>query len=242
MKRKKYRINKLDWDSNKFNLSVYQATLDDELADHEWEDLLADLEPAELVYIKNLSCNRSNSANISKYTNAYLVDTNINLHLLMTNNSASKRELTSNRYDVVVVKDFEWSIDKLLVFSESRFFKDKTIMSIGGASVYQDWVQNSKNIPNKNFIFILDEFTPIGFLLFSVTNKSLIIELLSVLADYQGRGIGIIIIDSLKDIAKTNKVNEIFVGTQVSNINAMNFYLKNGFQIVDSTDIYHWWK
>ena len=41
---------------------------------------------------------------------------------------------------------------------------------------------------------------------------------------------------------KNLKVEKVYVGTQVSNIEAINFYFKNGFKIHKISSIYHIWK
>jgi len=232
---------KLDWDTSKFGLEVYQLTMNSELDGLQWIAVLDELEKADLVYIKNLSTYRQNSINIAKHTRAFIIDTNITLSLNTAYTNVTKVR-PSGPFEVLTTKDFTWNINELLEFEESRFVKDIEMMKLGGSSVYRDWVHNSKNKPNKNFIFVLSVSRPIGVLLYSVQDMKITIELISVLSEYKGNGIGKLLIDTLKNISYYTNIKEIVVGTQVSNISAMNFYINNGFHIENTTDIYHWWK
>jgi len=57
---------------------------------------------------------------------------------------------------------------------------------------------------------------------------TVLINELIVNKDHQGKGIGKLLINKVKEIAKANKMNEL-VGTQKENLDAQKFYRKCGF-------------
>lgn len=241
MNENNYEIKKLDWDTKKFKSSVYEIIFQKEIKENTWEDINNEIVTANLVYLKNPTNYRGNSKIIATKTNAFLIDTNVLL----------KKELISlilrdtYEYDysnIVVRKQYNWDIKDLLTFNFSRFFVDKNLFNLGGKSIYTDWVRNSQNKPNKDFIFYQEHKKPIGFVLFSKNTGVITIELISVHEAYEGKKIGTTMLNYLFDIARQSKVSRIYVGTQISNKYALNFYIKNGFLIDSTTDIYHWWR
>jgi ribosomal protein S18 acetylase RimI-like enzyme len=81
----------------------------------------------------------------------------------------------------------------------------------------------------------------LGYILFKVTNNICTIELIAVKSEYQNMKLGTKLLSFLNTHAIKNKISKIVVGTQISNLKAINFYIKNGFYVSETTDIYHWW-
>jgi dTDP-4-amino-4,6-dideoxy-D-galactose acyltransferase len=80
-----------------------------------------------------------------------------------------------------------------------------------------------------------------GFLLFSIKDNCATIELISLSSKAQGKGAGTKLISALNNFAHKKGVTAIKVGTQVDNIQAVNFYLKKGFTYNQRNAVYHYW-
>jgi ribosomal protein S18 acetylase RimI-like enzyme len=86
--------------------------------------------------------------------------------------------------------------------------------------------------------FIIYENSVIGFFSYSKENGSTLkLHKFYILSEYQRKGIGKIVVDSLQQIAKSEILSRITVNVNRYNQNAINAYLKYGFIISKSIDI-----
>ena len=109
--------------------------------------------------------------------------------------------------------------------------------------IYKNWVKNAFNKEDKYYITAKESGKTIGFILFSFRDiRSVTIELIAINGEYRNQKIGTYLIKKLNEYLKNLKVEKVYVGTQVSNIEAINFYFKNGFKIHKISSIYHIWK
>lgn len=237
----KYVVSKLLWDSSFFNLKVSSIYLNENIDETDWLMIDKVVQNDDLIYIKNLTKNRYNSKIISYKTNAFIVDTNI----------VFEKKCAQDNY--IIDFDFQdlkyfftdepvYDLSLLLDFSDSRFVVDEKLLKLGGSKVHIQWVINSYKNKDKKFLYVVDKNYPIGFLLFSISNTIATIELISVISQYQGKKIGSLLIHLLEEYLYNEGIQFIKVGTQVSNFVALNFYIKSGFKITDTIDVYHWWK
>ena len=67
------------------------------------------------------------------------------------------------------------------------------------------------------------------------------LELIAINEKTKGKGIGTKLIKALESFAIENSLHTINVGTQLNNIQAQNFYEKNGYKHIINNSIYHWW-
>lgn len=236
-----YSCKKLKWDSDRCSFDVYEILLYEEIDEEIWENLNNQIQSAKLVYIKNKTANRVNSKLIAVKTNAILYDTNISFEHDLRSKILVLEEL-SNNHSIVECSDFNWDITDLLSFSDSRFIKDEKLNLILNDSIYCDWITNSKNKDDKRFLIYQINKKPVGFILFKIKNDLITIELIAVNEEHQKHSIGTRMIKYLKVKAINMKAQKIDVGTQICNIKAINFYIKNGFSVKHTTDIYHWWR
>jgi ribosomal-protein-alanine N-acetyltransferase len=77
-----------------------------------------------------------------------------------------------------------------------------------------------------NVIWKIKEKKIIGFVSFFHVEDEIEIIKISILKSYQRKNYGSILINEIKKL----KIKKIFLEVSVENINAINFYLKNGFQ------------
>lgn len=237
-----FSFRRLDWDCETTKLEVFELVLHNELSEELEKEIMNICTNVDLVYIKNDTRLRQNSKFIAEKTQAILYDTNIQLilHANKFNKNIEKSPVHNVRY--ILDKKIDYCYDQFIDFPESRFFQDKRLKDALNCNVYNHWISNSFNNKNKYFITAYVDTSPIGMLLYSVMDTNITIELISVSTNYRDISFGTRLLHELVNYSLSNNISEIFVGTQVSNINALNFYIKNGFRITKTTDVYHWWK
>lgn len=95
--------------------------------------------------------------------------------------------------------------------------------------------------PNSKFFFALLEDKPIGYLKVNFGNSqtelkvdnTLEIERIYVLKDFHGMKVGQILFEKAIQLAKSNRVNFVWLGVWEKNSRAISFYKKNGFMEFD---------
>ena len=112
-------------------------------------------------------------------------------------------------------------------FQIGRIHEDKHLGIKKGKKLYKEWCKN--NFININTIAYIEDDIVKGFIQFSLDKHTIRIIFIVINSKYQNQGIGSKLIKYIKEYAFDNKCNEIIVGTQLNNINAINFYTKNDF-------------
>lgn len=237
---KGFTLNYLEWDSLNLGQETYELILDKDLNEENFDNLILNFKHNNLIFIKNESRNRKNSLLIAKHTNATLFDTNIKF-LYKVKKETLKKSLLENNLEYFVSKELNLAFKEFIKFDESRFYKDTALNEKMKSDIYIQWVINSFNKIGKNFLTFYFEKKPVAFTLYTELAEEINIELISVKQDFQNKKLGSKMIELLKFFAYENNKKQIVVGTQVSNISALNFYIKNGFLVTKTTDIYHWW-
>jgi dTDP-4-amino-4,6-dideoxy-D-galactose acyltransferase len=236
-----FSYKRLEWDSQSLGLETYELQLKQDLIPKSITELKSIWNTADLLYIKNDTKNRTNSKFIGEETSAVIFDTNLSFILNLKN---------SKQFEIEDYSDFTYTTESVLDielfdfidFSYSRFIKDVQIKNRMRLDIYLEWIKNSFNLENKKFFTISRKNEVLGFILYRKHDDSMTIELISVKNGHQNQKIGSNLITHFKKIAVDKKISYIYVGTQISNIIAINFYIKNGFTLSQTTDIYHWWK
>ncbi len=78
--------------------------------------------------------------------------------------------------------------------------------------------------------FIVSEISvPTGFITYCIRDRE--IEITSLLVKREKAGLGKMLLDQMKEMAKISGVNRIWLVTTNDNINSLEFYQKNGFSI-----------
>jgi dTDP-4-amino-4,6-dideoxy-D-galactose acyltransferase len=232
---------RLDWDSRNLGLETYELQLKQDLNAVSINEIKSIWNNANLLYIKNNTKNRINSKFIGEETSAVIYDTNISFVLDLKD---------SMEFEVKDYSDFTYAIEseinvelnEFINFNDSRFIKDVQLNNRMGVNIYSEWIMNSFNLEKKKFFTIRKKNIVLGFILYQIHDDSMSIELISVKTGFYNQNIGSHLIENFKKIASDSQLHYIYVGTQISNIVAINFYIKNKFKVKDTTDIYHWWK
>lgn len=231
-----FNFKELPWDTENFNVDTYELFLKQEIPNYFKHnlDFLKDIKG--LIYIRNMTCNRQNSKYIGTYTKAVLYDTNIKFEL----DNIETTKPTSDDFSFRIVDKIDLD-EELIQFSYSRFYNDLELKKHMKKNIYREWVINSFNNENKHFLILESNNLMLGYILFNVINSICTIELISIRTEFQNMKIGTKLVSLLKYYTLKSNVSKIVVGTQINNIKAINFYIKNGFYVSNTTDIYHWW-
>jgi ribosomal protein S18 acetylase RimI-like enzyme len=236
-----FTYKRLDWDSSKLGLETYELLLKQNLKTVTMNELKSIWNNADLLYIKNNTKNRINSKFIGEETSAIIYDTNISFVLNLKDFVQFEIEDYSN-FTYAIESELNIELNDFINFNDSRFMKDVQLNNRIGVNIYLEWIINSFNLERKKFFTIRKKNEVLGFILYQTYDDYLTIELISVKTGYYNQKIGSHLIANFKKIASDKQLHYLYVGTQISNINAINFYIKNKFKVKDTTDIYHWWK
>jgi len=230
-------FNKLLWDTENLRLDTFLLLLKKDLSQIQLSKLNFIFDVKGLIYIKNATQFRENSKFIGLNTNAVLYDTN----LFFKYNVKNEEDMILNEYNYEICPSLKIEIKDFAFYEYSRFYKDIRLRERSKNDVYSDWIKNAQSIKSKMFLTIKKQNNILGYILYEIKQSTYTIELISIKKEYQNMKLGTRLIYFLKKHALKNKVSSIFVGTQISNIKAINFYIRNGFHVMTSTDIYHWW-
>lgn len=127
-----------------------------------------------------------------------------------------------------------------IIKDSSRWTKDNSMTPKLVYEYYKKWITNSLNGYVDKIFVKKDKNKVVGLLTFKLTGKKRgRIDLLGVLPDYQDRGIGSALVDYLKSFCVKNNIEKIEVVTELENINALNFYIRNDFSFNRYYLIFH---
>lgn len=165
-----------------------------------------------------------------------LIDTNV--QLLRT-----AGEMSSGGYKCRFATDSDYdSVCKIASssFTKSRFHLDPLISKVTADLVKREWAGNFfKGLRGKWMILAEVEGKVVGFLqLLKRSDSAIVIDLIAIEPNMQGRGIA----GSLISFANSECLEtpgDIIVGTQISNIQSLAFYIKHGFRIISADYLLH---
>lgn len=227
----------LEWDTDFFGVTSAKAILNGPITLNEWNSLKNKFENYQFISIENRNSVPFNAKLIGNDTSAFLADVNIQF--------VKKLEHSSQYMENIIIQQSlneDKQITSIANFYFSRFTDDIELAKRGGDRVYHQWLISSFNKPDKFFALSRDKDGEInGFLLHSYLNEVCIIELIAVSKNYAKMGVGTSLFRAVADTAYKRGCNEIKVGTQIRNMNAINFYHKVGCKQVGCHQIYHLW-
>lgn len=236
-----YNYRRLEWDTNYFGCESSRVDIVDELTTVDIEEVKELIKEDHFITFINPRGMMRNNKLITQKLGAYLVDINVQLSNVKVSSSAyQKSEFVHVENNYETNKEIVELVRQ--AFTNSRFYNDATISREKVSGIYTNWVQNAFGKEDKYFC-VFDQGQGIeGFALFSVTNKEVVtIELIAVNDNCRKSGIGTQLINELYHYCVECGYETVNVGTQVENINALNFYIKNDLRIKDIRYIYHLW-
>lgn len=123
---------------------------------------------------------------------------------------------------------------------KGRLAKDRQIAPQKAYEMYEVWVKNSLfHKYAEEVFFAMDGSKPIGFVSLKVKSDRVIIDLIVVDPQYQGRGIGRALLAASDCFACELGLCAIEVETEAENIAANVLYQRNGYRVVDFKLVYH---
>lgn len=236
-----YCFEELRWDTEYFGYKSAKVILKSRLTPKDKNDLLDIMKLYDFVTIQNEENLPYNNNWIGEETSAFLVD--INCQFL-------KEDVDFNIKDsefTIISDNFFKNEDIIRIakssFVFSRFYNDPYLNSDKTKTLYTNWVENSFEKTGKYFVRYMNSDQILGFLLFTLDKalSTATIELLAVDSAFKGRQVGKTLIGQLEAFLKKESINLIKVGTQLNNIDAMNFYKSCGYDYSKCNSIYHFW-
>lgn len=239
MSENNYECKYLEWDTEYFGVKSARVNLLGDVDEKGQEDILSFCKNYDFVTIANFENRNENNLWIGKKTSAFLADVNVQfvkeLDSLETH-SDEKTYVTNN----LPVNDQILNIARKS-FRYSRFYNDPNLSDSKSENVYLHWTEGAFQKDNKYFVICEREGKIAGFLLFASEETCATIELIAVDEDFQGQGVGKSLIKTMESYNANKGINNIKVGTQLNNIQAVQFYSKMEFSYVNCSSIYHLW-
>ena len=236
----KYKIEKLIWDTNFFNINCAKIILKAEIDKEDIKKINQYIKRDKIQFltIQNNNNNEINNIVIRNIKNIYLADVNIQF---IKNVNKDHNSFIENYIKISNNVEEDNNILEISksAFIYSRFLRDTRLKN--GNQVYKEWAKSAFNRKDKFFCYYNTNNKTEGFIIFSVdkVNSCIIIELMAIEKEYRNKGIGTNLIKKLENYALKENINYIKVGTQLNNIEAQNFYIKNNFKHYQNNSIYH---
>lgn len=235
----KYEIKDLAWDTNYFGMKSGKVNLYQEINKKDLKAIKKEIKKYKFTTISNFNNNNINNILLGKL-NGFIADVNVQFTKqvqqvnLENNNIYIKEKYKGNKNLLTIAKK---------AYKYSRFLNDKNLDRKKSKLLYYNWLKNSFNKDGKFITYYKDEKDYLGYCLFHIEeNNTCVIELIAVDKNNTKRGIGTLLIQSVEQYCYKNEINKIEVGTQLENIKAQNFYIKNGFKIETYNPTYHIWR
>lgn len=124
----------------------------------------------------------------------------------------------------------------------SRFYRDQNFPKGAFVKLYTEWISKStdKTLADKVFISEVNNQLA-GFITLSIKKEECSIGLIAVDEHYRNLGIGQQLMSKVIETFAETRATKLTVATQKQNLGACKFYEKNGFDIQEETNIYHFW-
>jgi dTDP-4-amino-4,6-dideoxy-D-galactose acyltransferase len=237
-------INRLEWDSNFFGYEVGKLELAGVLDYESFERIIHHSRAYRLLYIFS---NSDLIKVISKFSSDKLlhVDTKITYALKLNKQSQSKLQVEVRCYKFSLIEVESESLMKLTYQSGkySRFSKDKNFVQDEFHKLFAQWIRNSLNGKSTVRVYGYNAGDNlIAFVVIDFSESIATINLIAVDENYQGKGIGKMLMFEVFGLCFANRVNYITVVTQFENEKACNFYKSCGMEAISKQYIYHLWQ
>jgi|SaaInlStandDraft_5_1057022.scaffolds.fasta_scaffold05541_4 dTDP-4-amino-4,6-dideoxy-D-galactose acyltransferase len=236
-------LERQKWDSNFFSRESYNLNIDKSIITQEPnnEESLSKVLTKSFIYTKiDSNINVKVLAILYKYSFRY-IDTEMILRFFNSKVTLEQGPFTIK--DIQVNKNLPY---KMLgsTFLYSRFHSDA---HISNKKADELWILYLKNFlpTERNKMFIAyDEGQVVGVMLINISaQREATLFYVAVIPSHQRRGVGRLLINHVLFFLQTQGIGIIRTETQAKNINALNFYLRSGFRIIDkSLIVLHRWK
>ncbi|MDT2827207.1 GNAT family N-acetyltransferase [Enterococcus viikkiensis] len=231
-------IERLDWDTSFFGVEAGRVILHKE---DDTKELVSKLQEFDFVTIVNVNNDPKKNFEIGISSTAFLTDIKLVFQMNLNENFNSlRKDFTKTDVNSSHLKDIRDIASHS--FYASRYYNDPVIDNSLAAKMYDKWVDKAHDDVDSEIIVSIDNHDKVqGFAILSICGKTASIELIAVKEDYRKKSIGTKLIEKIMELGFVCGVETILVTTQVDNISAINFYVKNGFKLKEKNSIYHYW-
>lgn len=230
-------IEKLEWDSTHFKLSVGKFELSN---DSDFE-LLSSLskDAFDVIYLFT-------TPELSQQFNSWFLFHQLNLMdrkqlLAMAVPNGRSIEIDSSISEVTILSERALSL-AFQSAAYSRFKIDSNFEKEVWQTLYTNWIEGSvsKRIAKATYGYF-EAGNLLGLITYGIKNGAGDIGLLAVDEATRGKGIGKKLVAKVINQSISDTLEKLTVVTQGLNVNAVNFYKTCGFEVENEIDIYHYW-
>lgn len=240
MPERNYECWQLQWDTDYFRINSARINLLGPVDEKAQNEIISFCNGYEFVTISNNGNVQENNEWIGKRTNAFLADMNIQFLKALVDKPDYQNEksyvvnsLSRNEQIVEIARKS---------FNYSRFFNDPKLPQEQAKNIYLHWTECAFGQENKYFVILEREGDIAGYILFSMSGDSSVIELIAVDEKYQGQRVGKSLIHTMESFVIDQGIKKMKVGTQVNNISAAQFYNAMGFKYISCGSMFHLWR
>jgi dTDP-4-amino-4,6-dideoxy-D-galactose acyltransferase len=128
-------------------------------------------------------------------------------------------------------------------FLYSRFHNDINITNEKADALWIAYLKNYQPSKTKKMFVAYDAKEAVGVILVNISsNQEATLFYVAVTPSHQAQGIGKLLIDYALYYLQKNSIKTIRTETQIKNINALNFYIRSGFGVIEKTlTVLHRW-
>lgn len=224
-------VKKLQWDSDFFDLNVGEINYDKNFQDSENE---ADFDLIYIIATEDFQLDLLDFENTFSETKIIFTKTVVGHDL----KAEPIFKFEAVKMNIELLYELAYESGK-----NSRFLLDPRIDEIYFKRLYKAWIDNSINKKFADDILVYFEENQLkGFISYKTEIITMSVGLIAINASFQNKGIGAKLLKHLENLAFESGIAQIKIPTQLSNIQACNFYKKQGFTIKEQTYIKHFWK
>lgn len=226
------KTNYLEWDSNFFDKKIgeiFLSTKDEIIFTEDNYDLIVVKQKIEFdLDLKGYDVTFSETKII--YEKALKIEDNITDNIV--------QDTDSNEKQAEFFKQLAYESGK-----KSRFLLDEQFGESKFSELYDQWIINSlnKKFADKTFFIEKNNFA-IGFVTVQIKGDLGKIGLIATHPNHQGQGLGKILLKKAEQYCVNNGCTQMEIPTQKQNVQACNFYEKQGYSIQQELIIKHYWK
>lgn len=218
-------IKRLKWDSSFFGIEIGEWHYDEKnfAPDHTFD----------LIYVKR---DKELDLRLSGYVNSYS-----EIKLVFNKTLTPFNRISDN---IVSVTEADYLYELAYESGKfSRFRLDERIGIENFKRLYRTWVDNSLNRQFADDVLAyIENDKIIGFITYKKSSYFAVVGLIAVSQGHQGKGIGRKLLRFVEGELVDNGIFNVQIPTQIVNTGACAFYEKEGYEIIESTHIKHYWK
>lgn len=221
-------IERLSWDSDFFNYPVGRINVGEKF---DLQQFNSEAKDFSLVYILS-------QTDLAEITFFNLVDRKLIFCKQLEKNSFDSGiiEYDSEKHDFNELLNLAFLSGKF-----SRFRLDQGFKANEFERLYRQWIENALSDNETSVLLHVEGEVITGFVSVETkANKAARIGLIAVSEVFQGRRIGLKLVQAACSLAYQKGNSELEVVTQADNQAAVNLYQKSGFSLISSTFIYHY--